>query len=1022
MVGGDVPAAGIRTGPVNRRAGVALAVAALVAAGVAWALASVVRVAEDEYVVRAGHLIPADPAVLGPGTRFVPFGLFRAVRYPAGVLEADLTADGVEWITVEGASLSFRARVRYRVAIGGIERLHRAVDGDSIEDGAIVPAMQAALDRVARDPNRSEIGSGAFREAVERGLAAGLDGYGIELIGLDDVQDRPGDAVVRTPRVADRNVLVVGLDGADWDLIDPLIGRGELPNLARLVEGGVRARLRTIHPILSPVVWTTVATGKRPEKHGIFDFLAEGPDGTPVPVTRTLWTARPVWDLLGDAGVPVAVTAWWATWPAEPVRGYMATDRIAYQLFRDVIPDESDDPAAEARGKAFPPALYDDIRPRIVPPAGVRLDDLGSYLDLDVVRAESLEDAERVDELKTVAASGRTYEAVATMLLDRQPRGFHAVYHEGTDTVAHLFMTFRSPAMDGADPARTRAFAAAVDGAYREADAMLGRLLDRVDDDWIVVVLSDHGFKHGDNRPATDPRISHGPAADWHDRFGVLVMHGPDIRRGAVVADASVLDVAPTLLALYGLPVGDDMDGRVLEDALEPGFLARNPVERVPTWERAMAAPRTMETIAQDADLMEKLRSLGYIGGTEDPASAAGTPGEVRQQGARALNNRGVALLAQGDRDAALRTFQEALDAGGGVPSLNNIARVHLSAGRPDDAAAALDAIEAADPGFRQLAELRGWEHDLRGDAASAERWLREAVRTDPSDSRSLTRLGHLLEAKGDLSGAEARYGEAVRADPENALALNYLGNVQRLTGRRGQAEASYRASIDADPRYPGAYNNLGILLQEDGRLAEARTVLQGGLQQAPESAMLHTSMAGLEVRSGDLDAGERHAHLALEADPGLAEAHNVLGIALAERGRMGEARSAFEAAVEADPDYAEATFNLARVVLLGGDVSGAMIAFGRASDLDPGHLDAALGAGETAYRLGRDAFAIRYYERARSLADRIPRIPGTLGILYERTGDTTRAAERYRECLALDPDRTEIRARLDALLGAGDG
>jgi len=98
-------------------------------------------------------------------------------------------------------------------------------------------------------------------------------------------------------------VLLVGLDGADWDLINPMIGRGELPNLARLKRQGAWARLRSNVPTLSPLLWTTVATGKAPDRHGINDFLVVDPkSGRQVPINSTFRKARALWNILSDGG------------------------------------------------------------------------------------------------------------------------------------------------------------------------------------------------------------------------------------------------------------------------------------------------------------------------------------------------------------------------------------------------------------------------------------------------------------------------------------------------------------------------------------------------------------------------------------------------------------------------------------------------------------------------------------------------------------------------------------------------
>lgn len=865
--------------------------------------------------------------------------------------------------------------------------------------------------------------TGTASRCVSWAVMLGLWAAACAPAGTDAPVPAHEEAAPAAATVPGRKVLLIGLDGADWDIIDPLVARGELPHLRRLASEGARARLRTITPVLSPVVWTSMATGKGPAKHGIVDFLARAADGSMVPVTSNLRQSRALWNLLGDAGVPVAITAWWATWPAENVRGFMVTDRIAYQLFHDVVAEPaSTDPTENARGKTWPRELYGDLVPLIARPDSVDDAAVARLVDLEALGDADADDRERLDSLRTIVASTRTYEAIGLELLRRQPRGFHAIYNESTDTLAHLFMPFRPPRRAGIDDRRSAAFGGVVDAAYREADAMVGRVVERIGPDWNVIVVSDHGFRHGDNRPATDSRVDRGPGADWHDRFGVLILSGPDVRRGAGVADASILDVAPTLLALYGLPVADDMDGRVLVEAIEPAFLEAHPVRTIPTYEIGERAVEEVVPSAQDPELMAKLRALGYIASAgDDPGETAddtdaGSGGAVAQDSARAFNNQGVILLAAHDLDAALAEFEKGLAAGGGIQSWVNIAQVHLIRRDLERAEAALAEIERIDPDARMLPGLRGAVADLRGEDVEAERLLREAIRNDPADSRSHSRLGYVLERRGRLDEALSEYRAAMRADPDNAEAHSYAGNVLRQKGDTKRAEELFRKAVEVDPRYAGAYNNLGLLLQETGRPEQAVALYRQGLEQAPKSPLLHNSLGGALLVQGDLDGAEREIREALEADPEMAEALNNLGILLAERGRPREAVEAFERSIAAEPRQVDAHFNLGKVALVAGDPERALREFAATLDLAPRHFQAALGAGETAFRLGRAEESIRHLEAARGIEPDSPRVLRRLGELYLARGDEERAAERWRRSLELMPDQPDLRERLDEL------
>jgi predicted AlkP superfamily phosphohydrolase/phosphomutase len=128
-------------------------------------------------------------------------------------------------------------------------------------------------------------------------------------------------------------VVVIGLDGADWDLLDPWMEAG-LPNLRSFLSGAALGELTTVEPILSPVCWTSAVTGVNPGKHGIYDFQKEDPEGGELLIeTATNRRALPIWMLLSDAGFRVAVLNVPMTYPPDPVRGVMAS---GFPFLRDV--------------------------------------------------------------------------------------------------------------------------------------------------------------------------------------------------------------------------------------------------------------------------------------------------------------------------------------------------------------------------------------------------------------------------------------------------------------------------------------------------------------------------------------------------------------------------------------------------------------------------------------------------------------------------------------------------------------
>jgi arylsulfatase A-like enzyme len=141
------------------------------------------------------------------------------------------------------------------------------------------------------------------------------------------------------------------------------------------------------------------------------------------------------------------------------------------------------------------------------------------------------------------------------------------VYYEGTDTVGHRFAAYLPPRMAGVSAADVDRFGDAVPAFYEYADELLGELIAAAGHDTIVLLVSDHGFFTGEARPQADPSDFAAGAAQWHRLYGVVVADGPGVEP-AEVDGASIFDVAPTVLALLGLPVPGDMPGNVLEPLL----------------------------------------------------------------------------------------------------------------------------------------------------------------------------------------------------------------------------------------------------------------------------------------------------------------------------------------------------------------------------------------------------------------------------------------------------------------------
>jgi tetratricopeptide (TPR) repeat protein len=689
------------------------------------------------------------------------------------------------------------------------------------------------------------------------------------------VASRTLDAEVARPR----RIVLVGLDAADWMGIDPLIASGKLPAFARLRASGGTGVMVATPPLVSPILWTTIATGRWPDDHGVLDFMVDLPSGGQAPVTAASRRVPALWNFFSEAARRVAVVGWWATWPAETVRGTIVSDRVAPQLL-------SSDAALEP-GSISPSGAAARLAPLVVRPRQISFEDLRHYVPLSrteyegamatLPRSSSRFYENRLAHLAAVVAATRSHAAIAESLLGTAPPDLLAVYLEGIDTVSHLFVRDE------------RRGPPAIEAAYRDADALLTHLAIASDPDTLLVVCSDHGF-HSPEAAASikeDPADFAGPATAWHRPYGIVAVaeagvvagrRSPTIRPGSL-GTVTPLDIAPTLLHAAGLPVAAEMPGRVIEAMLPPEAASRV-VERRPTARLASGTPPAESAPgAGDGAVLARLRSLGYIGA--QPSSLA------RQ-------NLGEVLYRRGEFSGAERHLRETVAA---QPS-NLAAHLWLAKALRGQGRAreALRVYEQAVrlPGGASEAIVEAMELAASSGLLDDGRRLLSELKVPVDEAARRTARAVLLQAEGERRQAEAELIAALEVDAASFDALSRLVDSMLPEGRAREALPFARRAAARAPGSPRVVALLGETLLGVRDAAAAEREFRRALELAPDAAAVRISLARAQMTQGK--ATEAEATLATAPDS--TERSTLLGAAASAQGHWTEAARRFESAL----------------------------------------------------------------------------------------------------------------------------
>ncbi len=634
------------------------------------------------------------------------------------------------------------------------------------------------------------------------------------------------------PQIAKR-ILFIGWDGADWRIIIPLIDEGKMPNLEKLVNNGVMGNIASLEPMLSPMLWTSIATGKYADRHQILGFAEpDGCTGKIRPVSSTSRKCKALWNILSENGLRCGVINWFASHPAEKINGFIVTDRFGFSREGQKIPDMA----------VYPDSLGEELLELIMKPS-----DITPMQVLPFIQGPEAIDTRNDRNLHILIdllAQCSTTHNITTYLMENEEWDFLAAYYPAIDRFGHAFMEYYPPKMAHVSDKDFRHYNYVVKGCYRFHDMMLGRLLELAGEETTVIIASDHGFHNTGLRPQRSARIVDGNPVAYHRKFGCLVINGPGIKKDMRIYGSSLLDIAPTVLALSGVPVPKDMDGNVLRQIFEGDNFTYDAIE---TYEGQNGPDESIEasdTSDQWAgqEILKSLAELGYLG-----------------------------IELQGTDEEVLENIKSG--------RIINLTRVYTSTNRPGEAVRELDKLSehckdeyikllyvinfikmneyvraeeilnevfAKGQGGPQLNYQMGLLRYYQGRNEEALKYLYKAAAFDRQNPHLYYQTGQVYLAMAKWNDARKAFAKALSMDDENAPAHDGLGVVYLKLGDPEKAVEELMRSVALLHYQPMAHCHLGIALAECGQFDWAVSAFSIAIEQAPDNPMPKQLLAEL--------------------------------------------------------------------------------------------------------------------------------------------------------------------------------
>jgi predicted AlkP superfamily phosphohydrolase/phosphomutase len=429
-------------------------------------------------------------------------------------------------------------------------------------------------------------------------------------------------------------LVIVGVDGMTFNVIDPLLAQGKLPTFAKLLHQGSKLTLMSEKPMRSPALWTTVATGHNRSVHRIFDFVTgswfwpeEERKQKQRLVTSDMRQAPAIWNMTSKVQKKNLVVGWLNTWPAEKVDGVMVAPYVALGERKQT----------SIKGKIYEDAKQQTYPEKLFPKLKNLIRSAGSITDAELARIVVVppKDSALYEEVPSLErylytarwsmASTLSNTAIIEDQLRKNPdTNLVMTYFDGSDTLAHRFWLMRQ----SEEQIRTRLrnqgfnpdiaaelknrFGGIIDNYYELVDEMLARIMVAAGPNATIMVISDHGWEDLNLDKVIHKSV---PFDGRHSLKGAMIASGPHIKAGTF-SDRTLYDITPTALYLMGVSVPGDLPGDIALDIISEPFKRHFPPMMLAKGAKRLVTPTSnqpqTDTHFHETEI-ERLKSLGYV-------------------------------------------------------------------------------------------------------------------------------------------------------------------------------------------------------------------------------------------------------------------------------------------------------------------------------------------------------------------------------------------------------------------------